>query len=255
MNKEHTEDTEQQEQQKKEEQEPALTEESAEILGSESGTEETVPESPTRIETIQEFTRAAWAWMKNQEALGCGLSPLLFFSIRDAGEIVEVLGRSLDVEEMQILVQKDGEQIECSFPDCGRRFQPVKYASVTRQLRASLEANGQNVLASVKDIRFGGSFFITPDNDIIALCGARFFYKQGKCWLSNSHQVLARNENIGPDGRPRWGLSKEDVLTIASNRKEAKVKRRDEHEKEKQAAKSLFAKRNFKNGPRFVDGK
>ena len=86
------------------------------------------------------------------------------------------LGGPLDLEELQFLVQKDGDRLVCS--GCGQEFQPVRRAVVTERLLNDLRA-GRDLLSLEEEIRWAGSFIVKivrGNPEVIHFCGSMFYF-------------------------------------------------------------------------------
>ena len=120
--------------------------------------------------------QAAWAWYTNPLSLGNG-RPRNWLPLKKLALVAEAMGRSITLDELQILVQKDGPMQKCV--GCGKGFQPVKMVAINRWLLDRL-SSGQD-LSTLEGLRWAvGSFVLSrgKDHRLVSLgfCGSLFYF-------------------------------------------------------------------------------
>jgi hypothetical protein len=191
-----------------------------------------VAETPTAApapaeQPFRPLTKEAWDWFQSPQSLGSGIRPSNYLTGEDAKKVAEVLGRSLELAEVQLLVAADGERVQCGV--CGEEFQPVRYAVVTARLLDDLKS-GRPLPDAVAAGLWRGSWFCPPGKEPFAVCGSPFkFNPKTRAYYhppeSESHLVAAFKENSfsdRPDGKAysHWGLTEAKLAEIIGRRQE-----------------------------------
>lgn len=190
----------------------------------------------------------AWAWYTNPLSLGNG-RPRNWLPLKKLAAIAEAMGRSITLDEIQMLVQKDGPKQKCF--GCGKEFQPVKVVAVNQWLLDRLNA-GESLL-TISGLRWiVGSFILSrgKDHRLVSLgfCGSLFYFDP-KVKDADDCEVFSANrqsclgnaflskENRDQNGNTRHTRSVESVeLLIASEAERlAEMTRIQEENKRKKA--------------------
>lgn len=176
----------------------------------------------------------AWSDYNNPVVLG-GVRPRGILPLALAYEVSRAIGRPLTQEDLRVLIQKDGELVQCVA--CGRAFQPVRWAEVNDSLITALrggiepsQLNGQ--------VRWSGSFIVKVNDrgvpSVLPFCGAFFFFDPkregrngGEFFAVNHGSCLGKaykhTENCDKDGRFRPVRSlqaAEDLITSMKRKHE-----------------------------------
>lgn len=122
------------------------------------------------------MTEQAWAWYTNPLSLGNG-RPRNWLPLKKLALVAEAMGRSITLNELQILVQKDGPMQKCV--GCGKGFQPVKMVAINQWLLDQL-SSGQD-LSTLEELRWVvGSFILSRGKDhrmvSLGFCGSLFYF-------------------------------------------------------------------------------
>jgi hypothetical protein len=84
------------------------------------------------------FSRPAWAFYLNPEAFGFRAERVRnYLRIQDAFDLAEALKRPLEVEDLEILVQPDGDEVICTQTLKG--FRPMAWVLITKTLLSKVK--------------------------------------------------------------------------------------------------------------------
>lgn len=187
----------------------------------------------------------AWAWYTNPLSLGGNGRPRNWLPLKKLADIASAMGRSITLDELQMLIQKDGPTQKCR--GCGGDFQPVKIVAVNRWLLDRLK-NGGNLL-TLEGLRWiVGSFVLFRGGDrrlgALGFCGSLFYFDpkmkdEDGCekFFTNKQSCLGNaflsKENRDQDGHPRHTRSVEsgesivkaeaEILEIETQAKKKKI--------------------------------
>jgi hypothetical protein len=172
------------------------------------------------------FDQEAAAWVYRGSIAGA-YAPVLYIGEMIAHGISQMLGRSLTLAEAQHLVSPDGEPAFCysereKKDEDKKLFQPVKYLPfIPKNLEQRLK-DGEEFTSI--DLPWGGAYYVTRDNEIVAFSGAVFHYDRHKRhygWHARSPLVrMARKMLETKNGldKPDWGKPLQDVKNIQVSR-------------------------------------
>ncbi len=204
------------------------------------------------------MTEQAWAWYNNTMSLG-GTRPRNWLPLKKLALIADIIGHEITLEELQVLVQKDGEVQKCK--GCGKEFQPVKMVAVDNWLLRQLEY-GVGIL-ELEGLRHAiGSFFLSWNSkqEIVSLpfCGGLFYYNpkvkdaEGCEIFATNRQgcigaVFLSEENRDKNNHPRPTRSKEAVDAIISAEVKKVAERQAKREAEIRLQSQEYQKRRREN--------
>ncbi len=161
----------------------------------ETSTEAAVAEFPP-------YDEEAWGWMSNESIPGA-YCPILYTGTDVSIKISKLLGRPMTLKEAQHLVQADGEEATCASE--GKVFQPVKYVPFLPQDLEARLSNGESL--TEVDLPYGGSYYVSKDNETIAISGCVFHARDGKYeWNHKSPLVITAQEMGKRHGKMMWGV-------------------------------------------------
>ena len=190
-----------------------------------------VPATTPTVETPRApeypiFDKEAGDWVYRSSIPGA-YAPVLYIGETIARGISQMLGRSLTLAEAQYLVSPDGEPTFCyserDKKDGDKKlFQPVKYLPFIPQSLEQRLKDGEEFTDI--DLPWGGAYYVTRDNEIVAFSGAVFHYDRHKRhygWHARSPLVrMARKMLETKNGldKPDWGKPLQDVKNIQVSR-------------------------------------
>jgi hypothetical protein len=135
-----------------------------------------IKEANPSEKTFPAIAEGAWGWYNNPMSLG-GTRPRSWLPLAIAYELSQAIGRSLSLEDLQFLVQKDGEPMVCTA--CGKGFQPVKWVTITQKLVDALKG-GKEFRGLNGEVRWSGSNIVKVGDKgvprILSFCGSFFYF-------------------------------------------------------------------------------
>ena len=172
------------------------------------------------------FDQEAAAWVYRGSIAGA-YAPVLYIGETIAHGISQILGRSLTLAEAQHLVSPDGEPTFCysereKKDEEKKPFQPVKYLPFIPQSLEQRLKDGEEFTSI--DLPWGGAYYVTRENEIVAFSGAVFHYDRHNRrygWHARSPLVrMARKMLETKKGldKPDWGKPLQDVMNIKASR-------------------------------------
>jgi len=118
----------------------------------------------------------AFHWYNNPNWLGVGFSPRQIMPLPLVEKIKVVLGRSITLEEVEMMVCRDGHRdYPCGFDGCQNRVWPIKWLNVDAvvgdaKLSHRLKMHGFTPL--LDELPFIGSFYLpTVGTKSVCFCG------------------------------------------------------------------------------------
>lgn len=179
------------------------------------------------IETVPPFTPEAEEWMLTPSVPGAHAG-ILYLSWDRAIEFAnEVWGRPLDLDDVQFLIQKDGELQTCAIS--GGLFQPMKWPGFIGDFKKLREDLATAEIEKI-DLNWRGSFFFDPESGTIdAVSGAVFKKLRKECIRDKDSYLIRMIEEIKKEkGFFKWGQPAETVL-----RRQAGFLKRKEWQRQK----------------------
>ncbi|MDO8575475.1 MAG: hypothetical protein Q7R78_02120 [bacterium] len=187
----------------------------------------------------------AFAWITQREEFG-GVSPSMWIPIYNTPlgndrylfgceEIAFVLGRSLTLEEVKLLVSKDGEECTCGNPTCAKKFVPVKWYRITHDLLCKL-AESKDLAKTLEENKGfeQGCHYIFKEKEM-NFCGSPYHLVKGVgMQISYNCNAKAREKNIRQgqgEGQPvkkLWGMTREKLEEIQDRFRVLEEKKRTE---------------------------
>jgi hypothetical protein len=166
--------------------------------------------------------------------------PLIrFLGWKIIDDVANDLGRCLILDEVKVMVQKDGPMVKCLVT--GQMFQPIKYwGFAPENLKSIVEKGGS--FSDVK-LKYGGHFFAQYPR-IVPLCGPIYAEDNSNLCRSGSNVIDAAYEIMRRRRmrRPLWGKCLEVVKNyLAEGRPERRTQRKNERLEAKTKIQDIFS--------------
>jgi hypothetical protein len=170
----------------------------------------------------------AWAWYNSVASLG-GTRPRNWLPLAILGKVAQAIGRPLTQADLEILVHKDGEPVECAM--CHELFQPVRYAVIGRRMLEKL-GDVRDITKLNGELRFGGSHLVM-NGKAESFCGPFFYFDPGRRQGDGSEyygvnpgsclvQVYQSNENRDHEGKPFVNLGRDEAVRLVKKLEQAR---------------------------------
>lgn len=133
------------------------------------------------------IARDVWSFYMTPDVYGVRHERIRnYLMVQDTFRLAKAIGKPLTYEDLEILVQLDGDQVLCAGAELEGKeklFQPMKWVVVTKALIAELE-KGKSLekLSSDDKLLYVGHFFYRGDQKggkIFAYSGTPFRWKEG----------------------------------------------------------------------------
>ena len=157
---------------------------------------------------------AAWAWYNNSRSLH-GMIPRAVIPLPKLYDVMDCLGRSLWVSEVQTLIAVDGGVVVCD--QCGKGFQPVRFVLMDDAFLRLLVASKDIAVAS-RGSQWGGNFY--PDGGVVkSACGAHYYFFRSEVDGTESYELNKKT----CAGKMCLGHGEDPLLTFTDAKRQAEV--------------------------------
>lgn len=209
-------------------------------------------------ETSGTMTHEATRWIRNRNAIpGAGFAPIRFVGQRNIEEFSKLLGRPMELAEVQLLVQADGPTRVCpiflkELADAGEEnaetqatFQPVRYCYMVPQ--AGEQQIAQNKSLEGVALPYGGAYYQNDkmfEGEPFAISGC--VYNSTGRYAAGSPLVIMASTlmKLRRSHSPLWGEALTDITERMAARQRGKQTLKHRHDIIDQMADAMSQVRN-----------